>query len=158
MITTFDQLDQCRQGAPGSKIVLVLGCFDLLHPGHGEALTYAKSLGDLLVVGVWSDLFVSANKGPGRPVNSAEQRAEMLDFLGSTDACFVVPAQYTARTVGVEAVLDRLKPDVYMIGGELTFPAGRFTTASGWELTIVEDPNYSRKATSTSTIIASILT
>ena len=50
--------------AKGKRIVFTNGCFDLLHIGHIRYLEEAKSLGDILVVGVNSDRSVRSLKGP----------------------------------------------------------------------------------------------
>ncbi len=69
----------------GKKIVFTNGCFDLLHLGHVRYLEEAKSLGDILVVGVNSDRSIRELKGPKRPILPAEERAEILSGLGCVD-------------------------------------------------------------------------
>ena len=54
------------------------GCFDVLHRGHIEMFKYAKSLGDKLIVGIYSDIRVKELKGFNRPINNQEYRKEML--------------------------------------------------------------------------------
>ena len=66
-------------------IVWTNGCFDILHRGHIELFKYAKSLGDYLVVGVDDDERVKAYKGEGRPVNTLEDRIEMLESIRYID-------------------------------------------------------------------------
>ena len=66
-------------------VIWVNGCFDVLHRGHIELLKYAKSLGDVLIVGIDSDERVSLLKGPSRPVNSLEDRIEMLISIKYVD-------------------------------------------------------------------------
>jgi D-beta-D-heptose 7-phosphate kinase/D-beta-D-heptose 1-phosphate adenosyltransferase len=61
------------------------GCFDLLHAGHIEMLEYAKSLGDKLVVGIDSDIRVSANKGANRPIHNLHQRMKVISALRCVD-------------------------------------------------------------------------
>lgn len=68
----------------GKKIVFTNGCFDLIHIGHVRYLNEAKSLGDILVIGLNSDKSVSSIK-PGRPVNTEEERAEVLSALYMVD-------------------------------------------------------------------------
>ena len=62
----------------GLKVVLTTGSFDIIHIGHCRYLREAKSLGDVLVVGVESDEKVRSRKGPTRPVVPGEERYEML--------------------------------------------------------------------------------
>ena len=77
-----------REARGSRRVVFTNGCFDLLHPGHVRSLDRGRSLGDLLVVGINSDASVRALKGPGRPVVSERERAEVLAALASVD--FVV--------------------------------------------------------------------
>src|SRR5215510_13807512 len=67
----------------GARIVLANGCFDVLHVGHVRYLAGARALGDVLVVGINSDEQVERLKGPGRPVLSAVERAELVASLES---------------------------------------------------------------------------
>ena len=69
----------------GLNIVFTNGCFDILHEGHVSYLIEAKSLGDVLVVGLNADESVARLKGPGRPVNSQDSRAAVLAGLGCVD-------------------------------------------------------------------------
>lgn len=72
--------------AEGRKVVFTNGCFDILHLGHVRYLSYARGLGDLLVVGVNSDASVKRNKGPRRPIVCQEDRAALLLALRCVDA------------------------------------------------------------------------
>src|SRR5919112_5729805 len=65
----------------GARIVLANGCFDVLHVGHVRYLAGARELGDILVVGINSDQQVAVQKGPGRPVLPATERAEIVAAL-----------------------------------------------------------------------------
>ena len=67
------------------KIVWVNGCFDVLHRGHVELFKYAKSLGDILIVGIDDDRRVEKLKGKTRPVNKLEDRLEMLRSIKYID-------------------------------------------------------------------------
>ena len=69
--------------AQGQKVVFTNGCFDILHAGHVSVLEFARSKGDLLVVGLNSDASVKRLKGPSRPVNSQRDRALVLAALES---------------------------------------------------------------------------
>lgn len=84
------------------------GCFDPLHPGHIWHLRAAKALGDELIVAVTADAYV--NKGPGRPVFSADVRADMVRELRCVDSVIVVES-------GPSAVL-AVRPDVFVKGKE----------------------------------------
>ena len=75
----------------GRKIVTTNGCFDILHVGHVRFLKQAQNLGDILVVGVNTDESVKRLKGPTRPLNSAEDRAEILAALECVDFVTLFP-------------------------------------------------------------------
>ncbi len=66
------------QRASGRTIVFTNGVFDLLHPGHVRYLREARALGDLLIIGLNADESVRRNKGPNRPINPENERAEVL--------------------------------------------------------------------------------
>lgn len=69
----------------GKKIVFTNGCFDILHSGHISYLNDAKSLGDILFVGLNSDSSVRGLKGPERPINDELERKIILENLKSVD-------------------------------------------------------------------------
>jgi D-beta-D-heptose 7-phosphate kinase / D-beta-D-heptose 1-phosphate adenosyltransferase len=98
--------------ARGGTVVATGGCFDLLHAGHVATLRAARALGDCLIVCLNSDGSVRRLKGPGRPLVRQADRAAVLEALGCVDA--VVP--FDERTP--EAVLRRLRPDVFAKGGD----------------------------------------
>ena len=68
-IVTIAQLNALKPSLMGKKIVFTNGCFDILHLGHVQYLSQAKDLGDILVIGLNSDLSVKRLKGETRPVN-----------------------------------------------------------------------------------------
>ena len=94
------------------KIVFTNGCFDLLHRGHIYYLSRARELGDLLVVGLNSDASVTKLKGPDRPVNNQEARADMLGALGFVDYIIVFEEETPLDLITV------LQPDILVKGGE----------------------------------------
>ncbi len=74
-----------RLRAQGKKIVFTNGCFDILHVGHVRYLRKAKSLGDILVVGLNTDRSVKKIKGEKRPIVPERERAEVLSALEFVD-------------------------------------------------------------------------
>lgn len=100
-----------RQAA-GQTVVFTNGCFDLLHLGHVRYLQEARSLGDLLVVGLNSDDSARALKGPNRPLVPQDERAEVLAALACVD--YVTIFEEITAVVLVET----LRPDVYVKGGD----------------------------------------
>src|SRR2546427_3500681 len=79
------QEERARLRALGQKLVFTNGVFDLLHVGHVRYLQAARALGDALLVAVNGDASVRALKGPARPINSEEDRAEILAALACVD-------------------------------------------------------------------------
>lgn len=80
---------------PVNKVVLVGGCFDLLHYGHIAFLKQAKELGDHLVVALESDANVRRMKGPNRPIHTQTQRKQMLEALSFVDEIISLPPMST---------------------------------------------------------------
>ena len=78
-----------RIRARNGTVVFTNGVFDLLHPGHVRYLRAARALGDALIVAVNSDRSVRANKGPSRPINPEDERAELLLALDCVDAAVI---------------------------------------------------------------------
>src|SRR5205085_3952416 len=69
----------------GQRIVLTNGCFDILHRGHITYLNQARALGEVLIVGLNTDESIRRLKGPERPINSLEDRAQVLSALSCVD-------------------------------------------------------------------------
>lgn len=105
-----------RERARGSNLSVAVtnGCFDLLHAGHVTYLEAAKQHADLLLVGVNADATVRQLKGPGRPLNSQEDRALVLAALQSVDAVVIFHEPDATR------LLEAVRPDVYVKGGDYT--------------------------------------
>lgn len=95
----------------GKKIVFTNGCFDIIHAGHIRYLKEAKNLGDILIVGLNSDNSVKKIK-PLRPINSQEERAEVLAALEMVDfvTLFEEDTPYN--------LIKSLEPDVLVKGGD----------------------------------------
>ena len=93
-------------------VVATNGCFDILHVGHIRSLQKAKTLGDILVVGINSDTSVKKLKGKNRPVNIETDRLEILAALSSVDFVSVF-SEDTA-----EKFLNAFKPNIYVKGAE----------------------------------------
>jgi D-beta-D-heptose 7-phosphate kinase/D-beta-D-heptose 1-phosphate adenosyltransferase len=96
----------------GGKVVATGGCFDLLHAGHVRSLIAARELGDCLVVCLNSDASVRRLKGDQRPVMIQQDRTELLLALECVDAVMVFDEDTP------EAALDRLRPDIWVKGGD----------------------------------------
>jgi D-beta-D-heptose 7-phosphate kinase / D-beta-D-heptose 1-phosphate adenosyltransferase len=99
-----------RHRGTGRRVVFTNGCFDLLHAGHVEMLSFARAQGDTLVVGVNSDRSVRLIKGDGRPVYPAVERALILAALEAVD--YVVVFDETRA----ERIVRAVRPDVLVKG------------------------------------------
>lgn len=111
-IVTLPALLKALDGerAKGRKIVFSNGCFDLVHAGHAQALQFARSKGDVLVVGLNSDRSTRGLKGPGRPVVPQGDRARLLAAFGAVDYVVVFDQPTPADLV------KRVRPDVLVKG------------------------------------------
>ncbi len=98
---------------PGSKKILVGGCFDILHDAHREFLRRAKSLGDTLIVLLESDENIKRLKGDKRPLNDIARRAFKLSRIGAIDY-IVLLAQSTSSEYYYNLV-NSIKPDIIAI-------------------------------------------
>mgnify|MGYP000274140631 CR=1 FL=1 len=96
----------------GEIVVFTNGCFDILHVGHIKTLTRAKSEGSKLVVGVNSDSSVQRLKGPTRPVNPEQDRAQLLAALRCVDAVVIFEEDTPIE------LLEVIRPHVHVKGGD----------------------------------------
>ncbi|OLF09991.1 D-glycero-beta-D-manno-heptose 1-phosphate adenylyltransferase [Actinophytocola xanthii] len=136
--------------ARNGTVVATGGCFDLVHAGHIRTLTAARSLGDCLVVCLNSDDSVRRLKGPGRPLNGQDDRAEVLRALGCVDQVVVFEES------GPERVLAELRPDVWVKGGDYTPESLPETElVRGWGGSVVVVPYHDGRST---TRLARLLT
>jgi rfaE bifunctional protein nucleotidyltransferase chain/domain len=117
----LDQLLLHRQRwrQEGRSVVWTNGCFDLLHVGHVRSLQEARSLGDVLLVGINSDQSVRRLKGPGRPLVPDVERAEILAALECVDRVLIFEEPTPAP------ILERLQPDIHCKGAEYAPPHGK---------------------------------
>ena len=120
----------------GRTIAFANGCFDLLHAGHIRYLQAAASEADRLVVAVNNDP-VAATKGPGRPILSAADRAEVVAALRGVDYVTIFPE------ATVTPLLELLQPDVHCKGTDYTVesvPERDTVLRYGGRIAIVGDP------------------
>jgi D-beta-D-heptose 7-phosphate kinase / D-beta-D-heptose 1-phosphate adenosyltransferase len=122
----------------GERIVFTNGCFDLLHPGHVQYLEQAKALGDRLVVGINTDASIRRLKGDERPINPLQHRQTMLGALRAVD--WVIPFGDDGDDTPL-AVIEALKPDVLVKGGDYTIDTivgARETLARGGSVQVLD--------------------
>jgi len=99
-------------GKCGKKVVFTNGCFDILHAGHIQTLEFAKSQGDILVVGVNSDASVKRLKGDKRPLNNIADRMKVLSAMKCVDSviCFEEDTPLN--------LIRYVRPDIIVKGGD----------------------------------------
>ena len=125
-----------NQRAAGKTIAFANGVFDLLHVGHVRYLEAAAREADRLVVAVNDDP-VAASKGPGRPILTAADRAELVAALRVVDYVLIFADETVAR------LLTLLKPDVHCKGTDYTVdtvPERGVVLGYGGRIAIVGDP------------------
>lgn len=94
----------------GKTIVLVGGCFDILHPAHVAFLQKAKKQGDVLFVLLESDQAIRIKKGKNRPIYSQKDRAKVLGALSCVDYVLLLP--FFTQDRQYDKLLFRLKPTI----------------------------------------------
>jgi rfaE bifunctional protein nucleotidyltransferase chain/domain len=121
-------------------VVFTNGCFDLLHPGHIRLLEQARSLGDVLILGLNSDAGVRRIKGPSRPILDEQERAALAGELEAVDAVALFDEE-TPRDL-IASIL----PDILVKGADWShFIAGREEVegAGGLVVALELQPGYS---------------
>ena len=93
--------------------IWVNGCFDILHRGHFELFNFAKSLGNILIVGVDSDEKIANDKGPNRPYNNLEDRVYALESLKAIDKVMVFD-----NRDHLEWLVSTVSPDIMVVGSD----------------------------------------
>ena len=121
----------------GRTVALANGCFDLLHVGHVRYLQAAAIEADVLVVGVNSDATVRELKGPGRPMQEENERAEIVAAIRGVAHVTIFPER------DVASLLRALRPDVHCKGTDYTpdtLPERDVAREVGARIAIVGDP------------------
>lgn len=127
------------------KKVLVLGAFDLIHPGHIYFLKKAKEQGDFLIVGLFDDLLVKKLKGDKRPIIPYSERENILLSFESVD--LVLPIH------SIKKYFSELSVDILVKGEDDNFLPKEFITNFEGEIYKIEK----LKEYSTSAIIKKII-
>lgn len=122
--------------AAGNTIVFTNGCFDIIHAGHVRYLAEARKLGGTLIVGLNSDRSVRELKGPTRPVNHQDDRAEVLAALAAVDYVVI----FDERTA--EILISEVKPDIYVKGGDYCIediPEAKIVAGNGGKTVLIPE-------------------
>ena len=119
------------------KIVLVGGCFDVLHPGHIRFLEKAKKAGEYLIVLLESDKKIKELKGQDRPIHTQNERKLILKGLKSVDRVILLP--YLKNDADYEVVIQQIKPDIIAatLGASDNHHKERIAKATGAKLKYV---------------------
>ena len=115
LVSQEEIINIVREGqAEGKTIAATNGCFDILHVGHVRYLKKTKSLADFCIVMLNSDKSVKMIKGPERPINCEQDRAEILNALICVDYVVLFEQKSPAE------LLEAIKPDIYTKGADYT--------------------------------------
>jgi D-beta-D-heptose 7-phosphate kinase/D-beta-D-heptose 1-phosphate adenosyltransferase len=141
---------RARWKREGKTVVFTNGCYDLLHPGHIRLLETARSLGDVLVLGLNSDSSVRQLKGPARPLIDETERAEVCAALQAVSAVTIFDEPTPRELIAA------LLPDTLVKGADWAhWIAGReeVEAAGGKVLALPLEPGYS-----TTSLVETLLT
>jgi D-beta-D-heptose 7-phosphate kinase/D-beta-D-heptose 1-phosphate adenosyltransferase len=150
ILSGYDQAHEVGEQyrAEGRRLVFANGCFDLLHAGHIRLLAQARTLGDALLVALNSDASVRALKGAGRPIQSEQDRCEIMAALGCVDFVVLFAEQTPLELIEAVRPAVIVKGDDYasdeVVGGK---------EAAAWGGQVVLVPRLDGR--STTSIIAS---
>ena len=115
IVSQSEIIDIVRKGqSEGKTFAATNGCFDILHVGHVRYLEKTKSLADYSIVMLNSDSSVKQIKGPERPINCEQDRAEILSALICVDYVVLFEEKSPAK------LLEDIKPDIYTKGADYT--------------------------------------
>jgi len=127
LLTHFTQCEKCVDSMDalehlcslykqqGRRIVFTNGCFDILHSGHVSYLNQARTLGDVLIVGMNNDASIRRIKGPQRPINPLPDRIHVLAGLTAVDHIVSFGSEENDTPI---PLIERVKPDIFVKGGD----------------------------------------
>ncbi len=117
-IVQFQSLDTFIQKIKrgNQKVVLVGGCFDILHLGHIKFIHRSKSFGDTLIIALESDVNVQRLKGKNRPFNTQIERAEILSHISEVDFVLMLPPM--AEHEEYTSLVTKIHPHVIALTAE----------------------------------------
>lgn len=135
-----------QSGKKTSTVVLVGGCFDILHYGHISFLKSAKKLGDSLVVALESDENVKRRKGPTRPIHSQKQRKEILESIRFVDTVIALPTM--EKDADYLALVQKIRPSIIAITEGDEYKSHKEKQAGTVGATVIEIPKIHTHSTS----------
>jgi len=131
------------------RLVLVGGCFDILHWGHVSFLKKARKFGDFLVIALESDQTTKKLKGKNRPIHKQSQRRRILESLRFVDKVISLPPMKTDSDY--KKLVLKIKPQVIAVTQKDPFLDKKKKLACLVGAKVVEIPKI--KASSTTKII-----
>lgn len=105
---------ELAQARRGKKVVLATGSFDVFHPGHLLFLDYAKRQGDILVVGVATDITIKEVKGFKRPIIPEKLRVRFVAGLEVVDFA-VLCKEKLIDGIDMQELIHKIRPDVLVV-------------------------------------------
>jgi cytidyltransferase-like protein len=109
------RLKDLRKANPDKTIVFCSGCYDILQSGHAVFFNQCKQYGDVLVVGVGRDHIVTELKGPGRPVNSENNRVHLVAAFQDVDFSVLNDPVLAPGKIDFKGIIEDLRPDVFIL-------------------------------------------
>lgn len=128
------------------NIVLVGGCFDVIHYGHIEFLRKSKALGDWLLVALESDKNVWRRKGDNRPIHTQKMRKEMLEALSFVDEVILLPTMIHDQDY--EKLVSDIHPAIIAVTEGDSYVEQKKKQAEKIGATVVEIPKVHTPSTS----------
>lgn len=135
ILTVEKMIDErARLKSEDRVVVFTNGCFDILHAGHVQYLTFARNEGDVLIVGLNSDASVKRNKSDDRPINSEGDRAAVLGALRAVDYVVIFDEDEPKDLIA------KIVPDILVKGSDWAhYVSGReIVEANGGKVVLAE--------------------
>ena len=133
-----------RLQAEGKRLAFTNGCFDILHRGHVTYLQFARDQADALCVGLNSDASVKRNKGDNRPINSEDDRAQVMAALATVD-CVVIFDENEPREL-----IEKILPQVLIKGRDWAhYVSGREVVEANGGTVVLADMVEGKSTTGT---------
>ncbi|MFA9288905.1 MAG: adenylyltransferase/cytidyltransferase family protein [Weeksellaceae bacterium] len=111
-IWKYEDLSNIQAEFPDKRVVLVGGCFDILHYGHIMFLQEAQARGDILIVALESDEFIQETK-QRTPVHTQAERAIILTSMRWVDGVILLPHFANKKEYG--KLVELVKPQVIAV-------------------------------------------
>lgn len=112
LIIPYSKIESFKKQFENKKVVLVGGCFDLIHYGHLQFLKKAKKEGDYLIVALESDKFIKKNKRRN-PIHNQKERAEILSHFDFVDMIILLP--YFSSNQDYFDMVKKISPDIVAV-------------------------------------------